>query len=1842
MNDFDTERKLARTLLMELMVYQPLFDKTKKTAASMAFISSGQGGQYPQMGQELLDVCPVYAKSIARASQHLAAIGCPWDMATEITKHPEGSQIEEAEFSCPMTVTLQLALIDTFAELGVHPSFALGHSSAELAAAYCAKALTFEDAVTVAYHTGRLISDMKRERGELVGSMLAVGASYDMVNDFMKLASNAATTGAIKMACINSPTSVTVSGNDTAIFDLQQKLELRKIFNQKMRTGGAAYHSHQMDQVATELLQKLQGIKGNQTDASVTTISSLTGEDTGETVLGKDYWLQNLTSPVKFMEATSRISSGQAHNISTVFRTVIASILASPQRLISDVDLMSTENKRRIQQWTASVPPTINSCMHHVISEQARNTPNAPALHSWEGDYTYAELDFASTWLARHLVSYGIKPDDCVPLCFEKSLYTPIALLAILKSGGAFVLLDPKHPADRLKGLMKDLNARFIIASERTRDYCETLIGNVVVVSPAILGSLPDGDDSQIEMTPAVTPRNIMYVQFTSGSSGVPKGVIISHSAACSSVHYHGSVMGLGPASRTFQFSSYVFDAVILEIFTTLYHGGCVCIPSDDDRMSRMADTMRNMHVNMIFTTPTVAQLFKPDDVPMLKTLMVGGELVNTGTAEIWRRKVNLFNIYGPCECTVYSTYNALSTNNPRPEVIGCPVGSVVWLADPNNHDKLVPVGAVGELIVHGPIVGRGYLNDVQRTDASFLSNTSWLSQYHGSSEHRLYKTGDLGRQNSDGTITVIGRKDTQFKIYGQRIEFTEIEPHIKAQFPGALQVATDVVSPAHLDGWPLLSVFINLNGFGSPAHDVIGSILSMKESCRATMVEIETVLTKNLPPYMIPKLWFPISRMPLPTSGKTERKLLRSWGASLSEVQISQYALSNGSKAEPSTEMKRKLANLWQRVLNVSSASREGSFFRLGGDSISAMQLASAAHKGGIQLSVADVFRNPNLLDMAANICTSQTNGKVFESEIVTPFSLLRPGIDGSRFLKSAAKKANIHSDWIQDAYPSTPLQEGIMALTARDAGSYGWQDVLAVPASIGLGRFRAAWQAVVGELDIMRTRMVEMDHHDHLIQDKKIPFGYGAPLYRFSIVTQGSKIYSVSSAHHDILDRWSISLMMDRIASHYLLQRLPPAPPFRGFIKWMCSCDPTGSDSYWRSRFESSSAVEFPRSVLGHRSRATVVAKHSIPVSPKRSSSKFTISALLRAAWALTISQHSGSENIVAPLITVVPFKVVIGKQSLIAEFLKGIHQDTVVMIPYEHAGLQNIAQLNVQCRSASKFQNLLVVQSQQHQQQGKLPLSLERLDVVQNDVLSYGVVLVCDLTESSVMLQAAFDPKVISHTMIDILLAQFGHFFQQLHNPQYALMPLKDLQLVGEHDLRLLVVWNRPRSAERVDKCAHDLIHKRTLAQPEPVAIDSADGQFTYAQLDHLSTNLAFHLQEYHRAGPETIVPLFFRKSAWAIVCILAITKAGSAFVFLDPAHPMDRLMYIAGQIQAAFIITTPELSYMWDKTVLEPLRITDSFTNELPIQQQLPVTSVDPHNMLYVIFTSGSSGSPKACVVSHASFLSGAVQHIRQSRLIPAARILQAAPNTFDVSILETLTGLISGACVCLPRTEHQNLPVSQIINDLKITWSFLTPSVARTISPNDCPSLKTLILGGESLSRVDIETWAGKVHLCNGYGPSECSVACTANINITVGTDPANIGSTMCCNAWVVDSENSNSLLPIGAVGELVIQGPAVCRGYLNEPDKTNAVFIDSPSWLNRFGSNFRSENRMYLTGDLVRYNDDGTLTLDAKTLKLKSVGSALSWAILNITHLPIHLSDMLQLNFQDPADIKIA
>ncbi|KAM0260907.1 hypothetical protein ACHAQJ_002527 [Trichoderma viride] len=291
-------------LQLQELSKEPIPRQNSSSRPRIAFAFSGQGAQYPEMGRALLGVWPSFTKSIARAEQCLKAIGCPWNLKEELTKPAEVSRVENPEIAQPLSTAIQLALVNSLAELGVSPSVVVGHSSGEIAAAYCAQAISFDDAMVVSYHRGRLTGELQKRVTDRAGAMLAVGDSPEAVDDFIK---SLEAGDRMRIACFNSPSSVTVSGDEDAIVQLQKKLEEAKVFNRKLRTGGAAYHSHQMLLIEKEYLQALQRIKGSQTASSVIMVSSLTGVETGGMVINRDYWVKNLVSPVLFTDAARRV-----------------------------------------------------------------------------------------------------------------------------------------------------------------------------------------------------------------------------------------------------------------------------------------------------------------------------------------------------------------------------------------------------------------------------------------------------------------------------------------------------------------------------------------------------------------------------------------------------------------------------------------------------------------------------------------------------------------------------------------------------------------------------------------------------------------------------------------------------------------------------------------------------------------------------------------------------------------------------------------------------------------------------------------------------------------------------------------------------------------------------------------------------------------------------------------------------------------------------------------------------------------------------------------------------------------------------------------------------------------------------------------------------------------------------------------------------------------------------------------------------------------------------------------------------------------------------------------------
>lgn len=472
-----------------------------------------------------------------------------------------------------------------------------------------------------------------------------------------------------------------------------------------------------------------------------------------------------------------------------------------------------------------------------------------------------------------------------------------------------------------------------------------------------------------------------------------------------------------------------------------------------------------------------------------------------------------------------------------EPNNIGRAIGSHTWIVDPDNANCLQPIGCKGELLIEGPILARGYLGNRENTEKAFICNPAWASKPKGLTR-RFYRTGDLVSYDSNGDLRYHGRIDNQVKLNGQRIELGEIEHHLKLSLPQGSQSAVELVAT---DDKKALGAFIQLPTVGEPTPSEAGLLLSMTESFKALVKDVEASLLSALPSYYVPKLFFPIAKMRMTTSGKLDRRHLRGLANGLLENESSQYRLSEDGGAPPSTSAELALARLWEDILKLKAGTvrKDSGFFQLGGDSAAALRLSMKAREHGINLSVSAMFRAPTLSRMAIEGVPSQDVDAEAKSSppALEPFSMIPRNMrDG--VIKRMAKECEMDASSIEDVYPCTKLQEGLIALSMQEPGAYTAQTVYKLPAGIDIERFCKAWDAVFEAEPTLRTRIVYTEEYGFLqavfkqriewnrVDDpesldeasRHLPKNPGGALCTFAITAERPSPHFVWTAHHSI----------------------------------------------------------------------------------------------------------------------------------------------------------------------------------------------------------------------------------------------------------------------------------------------------------------------------------------------------------------------------------------------------------------------------------------------------------------------------------------------------------------------------------------------------------------------------------------------------------------------------------------------------------------------------------------------------------------------------------------------------
>lgn len=1525
---------------------------------------------------------------------------------------------------------------------------------------------------------------------------------------------------------------------------------------------------------------------------------------------------------------SSIMSNEQAASVAATFAQAIQEIMKNPQRKPTELDLCSHHDRNILSGWNKNIPERLDSRVHEMIFDQGNHDRSHVAVSSWDGELTYGELDRLSSSLAGQLAKQGVRCDMLVPICFEKSKWTVIAMLGVIKAGGAYVLLHPSNPVKRMESICQDIDAKILLASTQTIDKVRKLADSIVVVDE----TSPIWSDNHVWLS-QVHSQNALYATFTSGSTGRPKGIVVEHGAFCTRALANGPLLKVNKYSRVLQFASYGFDVCHRDILLTLIHKGTICIPSEADRINNLELFINRHQVNWASLTPSVAALLDPGAVPTLQTLVLVGEAMSEALLSTWADKVQLMNAYGSSEGIAVSCINPRLTLGTDRTNIGRGIGSAIWIVDPEDVNRLAPIGAIGELVIETTAICRGYLKDQEKTEASFLDRVQWRDDFQLGSQGQFFKTGDLGRFNADGTICFMGRKDNQVKIYGQRVELAEIEHHMLQALTNGqedastIQVVVEMVMPEESQR-PALVAFIYQMGNEQQSE------VQRNTAIRQTTAHLAAQLAEILPVYMIPSVCIPVERIPMTETGKKDRRALRHLGASMNWNQITALIASKSSyqaqtmrdqdRARPQTEAECQLRDLWASVLEIPAEciGIDDSFFRLGGDSITAMRLVAAARRHGVSLMVHEIFSYPQLKSMATVI-----KDTVAADDADHPFSLLNLPLSIDEKRAQAAALCGLEPSMVQDAFSCTPLQADLLAATAQSSGDYIVRKVFQLRETTDVDRLAKAWEEIVALTPILRTRIVdfgsqglvqinineeiswkiESDLGRYIRADSEEPMSLGTPLTRFGLVDCGMQKYCILTLHHAIHDGWLMSLLLQALNKAYHGQARLILTPFQHFIKAIYSADEASTADFWKAQLHGLEAPIFP-SVSAISPRTDSYAMYLIEAL-RVDSGDTTLAMAIRAAWAILSARYvnasealfgatvtgrqcsvAGIELVGGPTIAIVPVRVAVDGESTVEQFLQQVQAQAVETIPFEQCGLRRIRRVSTDAEQACQFQTLLVVQHADPDCQ-ETPFMATQRSAGLSSVDPYALVLECKLLKQGVRVKINFDSRIIEEKQVERLSQQFDHVLRQVC-AGHQTTKVKNIDIMSDIDMYDIWKWNAHLpTAQGV--CVQNLIMEKTRNQREAPAVDAWDGCFTYGQLDELSTRLAHSLSQLG-VGPEIFVPLLFEKSRWTAVAMLGVIKAGGAFVLLEPNHPLARLQDICAEVNAQTVVSSPEQAAKAANLATTVVKVGDG--QDIGCDGGKLTAKTTPNNTLYAVFTSGSTGKPKGVLVHHDGFATNALAYNYKLGFGSNIRTLQFSSHAFDMCISNMLFTLIGGGCICIPSSSESMDVPSRAIRQFSANFTVLTPSVLRIMLPSDAPTLTTVSYAGEAASKTDILTWCDSVRLINAYGPAECSVIATMQSHITADSDPLNIGSPLAGVCWVVSPADSNLLVPVGAVGELLLEGPLVGQGYINNASKTAEVFLDSPPWLVQgYGDQPGRHGRVYKTGDLVRYASDGTL-----------------------------------------------
>ncbi len=1512
-------------------------------------------------------------------------------------------------------------------------------------------------------------------------------------------------------------------------------------------------------------------------------------------------WNENDSIQIAYDYRISKYNEQDISDLHARILHMINQILENNNILLKDIEIVTPEEKHKIlfDFNNTHVDYPKDKTIVDLFEEQVEKTPDNIAVVFEDQKLTYKELNEKANQLARYLVEKGVKKGNIIGLFLNKSLEVIIAMFAILKSGAAFLPLDTEYPDERLNYILSNSSCKFILKSNKINNDIICNYNNINIDLDN--SNIYSKDNTNISLHLSVD--DVMYVMYTSGSTGKPKGVMVKHKNIIRLAKYP-NFLSFENNENMVQTGTIVFDACIFEIFGALLNGFKTYILEKNKllNINYFSEFLKNNDISTLFLTTGLFNEFgmqSPKMFSHLKNLLTGGDVISASSVRNIKNScpnINIINCYGPTENGSYSTCYKIDNNNSHIP-IGKPItNSTAYIV--SNSGSLCPIGVPGELWVGGDGVAKGYLNNPELTKEKFINNP------FGSGT--IYKTGDLVKWLPDGNIEFIGRIDNQIKLRGFRIELSEIDNNILT-YPNVKQS---------------ISIIQNINN-----NKTICSYIVSDEP--VNIINLKKYLSKTLANYMIPTHIITLEKLPLNINGKVDRKLLP----------LPELDSENINIITPRNEIDNTIILCLKEILGLSSISITSSFFDIGGDSLSAISLATKLTSLLKQaITVQDIFNNPIIMDLSDYI-----------------FNLKNSSI------KIISKHDKRH------LYPLSASQDGIYYAANLDINSISYNTAggIITDKTLDISKLEKCFNILIKRHDALRTHFNLIDgkivqivddnidfnlkieelsneNTDKIYKDFVKPFDLSrAPLFRAKAVNlSNGQMLLLLDMHHIISDGISLKIFMQELCSLYNEETLPSKNiDYTDFCIWEEEQFKTEEfnkkKEFWVNKFKKeipllNMPTTYPRpsmqSFEGKDFRVNLSKEMFNKILSVAKTLNITPYMLMLSCYYILLYKYTAQDDIVvgSPIVgrelpelsnvlgmfvNTLALRNNVDHNLSFEEFSKNIKESCLEYFKNQSYPFDMLVKDLKIKRDPSRnplFDTVFVYQNEGYPQLNINGINAKYY-IPKTTTSKFDLTLEVVPNDGEYLLRFEYCTKLFNEDFIKRFSSHYTNILNIILKNNNIKIADIDMLSEGERD-QILYQFNDTKIDYPKNKTIIELFEEQVQKVPNNIAVVFEGQQLTYKELNEKANQLARFLINNNISSGSNLAILLPR-SINTIVSMLATLKIGASYMLIDTSLPSGRIEYMLTNSNSCALITDKKTNVTFKNTIY-----LEDFSPKLYHGENLNISS-NASDIFTLLYTSGSTGTPKGIMLHNAGMINVVLAHKLYMNIDACNNFLSYSSVSFDMFQVETYVPLLNGKKIILASEEEKNTPtaICNLIKTYEINFILSTPLKLKLVL--DCcdtflSSLSVIQLGGEILTSNIVQQInnVSSATIYNAYGPSEITACCT--VKEVTNKNNINIGKPI-CNTKILILNKDFGLCPIGVPGELCICGVGVSYGYINNKNLTNSSFVS-----NKYFNNicYRSGDIAYLDNNL----DINYIGRSDKQIKLRGLRIELSEIETNI------------------------